>query len=795
MLMFATIASAQINVETVARLHYSVAADKNKWFEGFQSTVNGSFSPYQSHRSGERRDSAFVARTLGGEAMFTWNTASVPAAWKGDSASFIWACGFGNNLGNEWFELFVNDSATVSFSTVNDAWWSLPGKYGTRLTFTAVARNGYGANLGYMMLTVPRSMLATKKFLTIRIQGRAARDEIWYRMYSYRDVIPTIAKKELQPVYSQIEFIRMGEAVFTLCAPKKLSGKTVQIFDGSKTIAAGTLAADGALSKTSLRIPRSEQPGSGTASIVKLSDTPIDTIEWNTIAGMRIRGFMNEEFTFDKYVFAPGDFPLGRWKNELMVENELGDFPLSISYYDRTFQRVQTAISPGRYGAVIEGKTSSGFTIKRYVTLFCAPVEFDDYSLSVPIQMNPLRGYGIDLKKWKQYSEKELRYSFGSLKYFPQRDPDAAVFLAGLGELDTVNTAFDTPRIRDRQWWITLKRKLEGLDQQENPLSLPKMSEATPEAVFNDTLVQADGYDDQLIKKLRMICSAWSEKGGYPNVTTVVHKGKIIFHESFGKDDTGNPVTKDSPIWMASITKLLTGVLMMQFVDQGIIDLDEPVVRYIPELSGKGNETLTIRQLFTHTSGLHIAGEWASDWNTSLENQIAQLLPTVEIEKSFVYHRVGYALAGKVMERITGQAVPYLFQKQIFSPLGMTSAFSDNTYGGLYCSTVDLAKLGQMLLQKGMLNGTKLFSGQSFDTMLPKKLPMSDRNWGIGTTAMDGDGLSPSAFGHGAASGTVFRIDPTKELIIISARNSVGSSHAEFEKELIRCCVALVQKH
>ncbi|MFA6456678.1 MAG: serine hydrolase domain-containing protein, partial [Bacteroidota bacterium] len=711
----------QVNIESVARLHYSIATEKNKWFEGYQSYVSGSYSPYQSHRSDERRDSAFVARTLGGEAMFSWNTAAVPAQWKGDSASFIWTCGFGNNLGNEWFDLFINDSVSISFSTLNDARWTILGKNGISLSFTAVAQNGYGANLGYMTLTVPRSMLFPKKYLTLRICGRIAGDEIWCRMYPYRDVLPTLMKKELQPVYSHVEFIRMGEALLTICVPKKMAGNTIQLRTDRSVIASGILVEDGVLSKTLIHIPRSVQPVHNERSIVTLSNTPIDTVEWKPITDQRIRAFMNEELEFDAYVFPPGELPHYRWKNEAMVENEMGVFPLTVSYYDQTFQKVNTAKTPGRYGAVIEGKTPSGSIIKRYVTLYCAPIEFDDYSRNVPIQMNPLKGYGIDSIKWEKYSKNEERFSFGNLKYFPQRDPDAAIFLAGLEDMDAGNTSIETPRLKDRQWWITIKRKLEGIDQKENPLALPKKTENIPTTVFNDSTVTASGYDVQLINKLRTMCNDWAVKGVSPNVTLVVHKGKIIFHEAFGKDEKGIAVTKNSPMWMASITKILTGVLMMQFVDQGIIDLDAPVVRHLPELTSVGNEKLTLRHLFTHTSGLHIAGEWASDWNTSLENQISQLLPTVEPGSSFVYHRVGYALAGKVMERITGRAVPYLFRDYIFAPLEMNSAYSDNTYGGLYCSVSDLAKLGQMLLQQGTFNGAKLFSSQSFDTMLPKK--------------------------------------------------------------------------
>nr|MBP9120886.1 beta-lactamase family protein [Ignavibacterium sp.] len=299
-------------------------------------------------------------------------------------------------------------------------------------------------------------------------------------------------------------------------------------------------------------------------------------------------------------------------------------------------------------------------------------------------------------------------------------------------------------------------------------------------------------YKKDQIEKIKNLCIDWAVSGETPNVTLIVHKGKIIFYDAFGLDENGKPISKDSKIWMASITKLLTGVLVMQFVDQGLIDLDDPISKYLSEF--EGNNKLTVRHLFTHTSGLQFAGEWASDWNVSLENQVTHVLPLVEVGKSFAYHRVGYALAGKIIERLTGKAVPYLFQENIFLPLDMCSAYSDNTYGGLYCSSIDLAKFGQMLLNKGTYNGYKLFSQQTFEKMLPVKLNIGDREWGIGTSRMSGNGLSESAYGHGAASGTTFIIDPENDLIIISARNKPGKSHDEYENALIELCTSLVSK-
>jgi CubicO group peptidase (beta-lactamase class C family) len=340
-----------------------------------------------------------------------------------------------------------------------------------------------------------------------------------------------------------------------------------------------------------------------------------------------------------------------------------------------------------------------------------------------------------------------------------------------------------------------MKSKLEKNAFPKNPIQLPQeVTDGTP-VRLDDTCLSLSNYNEEKINDLREMCNNWAEEGKTAHVTLIVREGKFIFHEAFGVDESGKSVTKDAKMWMASITKLLTGVLMMQFVDQGIIDLDAPVRRYLLELNDSRIDKLTVRHLFNHTSGLHFAGEWASDWNYSLENQIAHVLPSVEVGEKFSYHRAGYALAGKIMERITGRAVPYLFQDYIFSPLGMKTAYSDNTYGGLYCTAEDLAKLGQMLLNRGIYNGFRLFSEQSYYEMLPKKLDIGDRSWGIGTSRKNGHGLSELAFGHDAASGTMFCIDPKSDLIIISARNKPGKMYDEFEKVFIKSCTVLVENH
>jgi hypothetical protein len=92
-------------------------------------------------------------------------------------------------------------------------------------------------------------------------------------------------------------------------------------------------------------------------------NTEVTSKTINEINNQNIRAFMEEELECDQYVFPPGDFPKIKWKNEVAVENEIGKFPLEVKFFKSDFQQVATADKPGRYGALIEGVTPSGFTI------------------------------------------------------------------------------------------------------------------------------------------------------------------------------------------------------------------------------------------------------------------------------------------------------------------------------------------------------------------------------------------------------------------------------------------------
>jgi CubicO group peptidase (beta-lactamase class C family) len=504
---------------------------------------------------------------------------------------------------------------------------------------------------------------------------------------------------------------------------------------------------------------------------------------------VRVKTFLGEDLEFERYIFPPGRFPSVRWKRPATVEQLVDEIPLSVEFFDRSGTRVDRADKQGRYGAVVHGKTSDGFTVVRYVTLYCCPAEMDDYSPNVPLSVEPLADFGVSKDQWQSYRDNLRRYSFGSLLTSPKHDPDAAIFLAGLSELNPDGGRLETPRLLDRNWWIQFKRQRDGENHSPLSLSVERIGDnRSPKAKQEKPVSSTYGNGD--IQRIREICAAWAESAHEPMVALVLHDGVPVIHEAFGKRSDGTAMTTSIPTWMASITKLMTGVLVMQFVDRGLLNLDAPLDQYLPELGSSKPCLITLRHCLTHTAGLSWTGEWASDWNPSMENQIAQALPFIEPGRAFKYHRAGYAMAGKVLERLSGESVPALFDRLILTPLRMDHAYADNTYGGLYATAADLGRFGQMLLDRGRASQYQILSETAFAKLLPAPLCFGrndlNKSWGIGCAPLGGHGLSDATFGHEAASGAILRIDPDRHLVVVVGRDNVGPDYRQYERFLDR---------
>jgi CubicO group peptidase (beta-lactamase class C family) len=170
--------------------------------------------------------------------------------------------------------------------------------------------------------------------------------------------------------------------------------------------------------------------------------------------------------------------------------------------------------------------------------------------------------------------------------------------------------------------------------------------------------------------------------------------GAILARDNVGLRDrtAGLPITNDTIFHWASITKTFTGIALMQLRDRGLVTLDDPIVKYVPELRKISDpygpvENITIRQLLSHSAGFRAATwPWASgaDWEPFEPpgwEQLAAMMPYTRLEfppgSKYSYSNPGLVFIGRVIEDLSGEPYETYIDKQILRPLGMTRTFFD----------------------------------------------------------------------------------------------------------------------
>ena len=181
---------------------------------------------------------------------------------------------------------------------------------------------------------------------------------------------------------------------------------------------------------------------------------------------------------------------------------------------------------------------------------------------------------------------------------------------------------------------------------------------------------------------------------------------------------------------------------------------------------------------------------WGDDWH-DFEEAIAGFAPYLKVREQHSYNGAGYTLAGKIMELKTGEALPQLYWRHLLEPLGCRHTDVRSTSWDAQSIPLDIARFGQMLLNRGAYGKWRFFSEGTFQKMLPVSLkpllgPETELEWGIGATWYRGEGLSDRTFGHGAASAATLRIDPDSELVVVMTRNAAGANFEKYHPRFIR---------
>ena len=309
----------------------------------------------------------------------------------------------------------------------------------------------------------------------------------------------------------------------------------------------------------------------------------------------------------------------------------------------------------------------------------------------------------------------------------------------------------------------------------------------------------------------------------------IVQKSEMIFNGGFGHQtyDTGSPPVTNNTIYdIASLTKVLAAVpVTMKLISQKKLSLDHNVQQFYPQFTGGGKENVTIRNLLTHSSGLNDYYTFYQDNNISNKVDILQFILNSELEyapgSQSQYSDLGFILLSSIIEKVSRRSLDQLVEPWIFQPLGMKNTqfnppeelriniapteldtlyrhrllqgevHDENTYlmegvsghAGVFSTAEDIAKYAQMLVDKGLWQGKRLFTeSQKKEFTTVQNIPQgSDFALGWDTPSQNGrsiagDYFTSGSFGHLGFTGTSIWIDPNQEIIIVLFTNRVHPS-------------------
>ena len=509
----------------------------------------------------------------------------------------------------------------------------------------------------------------------------------------------------------------------------------------------------------------------------------------------RFREMLNLDFVFQPSVFFPNendDFPNGDFINPEKAKILLGEYKISVVFYSKNYEIVETAVEPGRYGAVVKITAQDGVEYVRYKTLFkCEnpkPILVDD---PIDGQIIFPKYLGIDSSIWKNQSQGTNIFINLAIERDRYRSHEFAVLLAGMSEMNPDPKSFshlDSVTTKDRQWWLKLKRQINGSENRfpnvlisstsEKPVTTPLLVEGTE---------QEAGIKSGTTSKLDEILNTWLNESSEPFNTCIARKGILFFNKGYGERN-GEPVTPNTKHLIYSITKAISGTLFMIFVEKGLVKLDDPISRILPQFSDEGIETpVTFRHLFTHTADMD--EHYTDTWN-DLEQIYGEAYPYLKIGGEHRYNGTSIGIGLKALEYITGITLPHLYQKYLFGPLGCQSIESVDGAALTWSNAYDIALIGQMLSNRGKYNNYLFFSEENFKQMLPQKLdsllgPNTDITWGIGLTEFKEGGLSSKTIGHGSASSCTLRVDLKNDLVISMTRSRAGENFDQNHEKFI----------
>lgn len=308
----------------------------------------------------------------------------------------------------------------------------------------------------------------------------------------------------------------------------------------------------------------------------------------------------------------------------------------------------------------------------------------------------------------------------------------------------------------------------------------------------------------------------------------VVRAGRISHFQASGLADlaSSRPITPQTIFRVGSISKVLTAIAVLQLVQDGQVELDQPMNSYLRsasiECAVPGAPPITVRQLLTHTSGL---GELRRLGDLLVEPYVGLAMPPGQppprladfyreplttkrpAGQGWAYANHGFGLLGLLVEDVTGREFSEHLRAEVLIPLGMATAdfvltdqvrhelatgytksrrghwravphweIAPYPAGNLYASVTDLARLAAALLGRGANEHGRVLSPVSFDLLVEPQSPGTDPRtprMGLGVWLGDESGLATVSHDGGWMGFlSSLLVAPEEDLAVIALTNS-----------------------
>lgn len=329
----------------------------------------------------------------------------------------------------------------------------------------------------------------------------------------------------------------------------------------------------------------------------------------------------------------------------------------------------------------------------------------------------------------------------------------------------------------------------------------PATSEAAP-AVAIDPALLAERIDALLAEHHAL--------DQFSGTALVAEHGEVVYRGAFGEADSdwGIPNSSDTKFRLASVTKQFTAMLTLLLVEEGKLELEAPVTRYLPDYPAESGDKVTIRHLLNHTSGIPsytnrpgFMRDEAKTRYTVADFVVEFCSDPLEFEpgSAFNYNNSGYFLLGAIAEAVTGKTYAINLHERIFEPLGMQDSGHDDQYevipgratgyddvlggrrvamwldmttpyaaGSLYSTVGDLWKWDRALDAKQLLDG------ELEELMFTPGLDDYGFGWGIDLGGPHGPVISHSG-GMPGVQTTIVRTPERGRCIIILCNSSMSA--------------------